>query len=153
MDADNPKVRFPPPIIVLAGLAIGLALDGRLAKPEMNHLLLVLAGANLAVTGLLSGIAALGLFRRVGTNPEPWKPSSALVTDGIYRFTRNPMYLGMLLLYAGIALAAGGALTAAAWVAVFVILNVYVIGREEAYLERRFGHAYAAYRRRVRRWL
>lgn len=153
MNEDHPKVRLPPPLIVLAGLTAGLALDGRLVQPELNSVPLILAGTACAATGLLLGISALGLFQRSGTKPEPWRPSSALVTAGVYRITRNPMYLGMLLLYAGIALAAGGQWTAFAWVPVFLILNVYVIRREEVYLERRFGREYAAYRGDVRRWL
>jgi len=137
----------------LAGLAVGLALDGRLTDPRANSTPLVLVGLACVLAGLLLGLTALGLFRREGTKPEPWKPSSALVTGGVFRFTRNPMYLGMLLLYAGGALMAGGPLTLGPLILVFLILNFYVIGREEAYLERRFGEAYAAYRERVRRWL
>lgn len=153
MNEDNPRVRLPPPVIVLAGLAVGLALDGRLIDPHWNSASQVLFGIVGASVGLLLGIAALGLFRRKGTKPEPWKPSSALVTTGVYRFTRNPMYLGMLFLYAGVALMAGGPLTIGPLALVFLTLNFYVIGREEAYLERRFGEAYAEYRERVRRWL
>ena len=153
MNEDNPRVRLPPPLIVVAGLAVGLALDGRLIDPQRNSAPLVVSGIAFALVGLLSGISALGLFHRRGTKPEPWKPSSALVITGVYRFTRNPMYLGMLLLYTGAALIAGGPLTIGPLILVFLILNFYVIGREEAYLERRFGQAYAEYRDRVRRWL
>lgn len=153
VNEDNPGVRLPPPLIVLAGLAIGLALDGRLADPHWNRTPLIAAGIACAVAGLWFGISALGLFRRHSTKPEPWKPSSALVTTGAYRLTRNPMYVGMLLLSVGIALIAGGFWTGVAIVPVFLTLNFYVIGREEAYLERRFGTAYRAYRGRVRRWL
>lgn len=153
MNEDNPRVRLPPPVIVLAGLAVGLAVDGRLIDPRANSMPLVLVGLVCVLVGLLLGMAALGLFRREGTKPEPWKPSSALVTGGVFRFTRNPMYLGMLLLYVGGALMAGGPLTIGLLVVVFLILRFYVIGREEAYLERRFGETYAEYRERVRRWL
>jgi protein-S-isoprenylcysteine O-methyltransferase Ste14 len=128
--------------------------------PEKLMVLLMVFGdfktKNCSVNQLLrwpNRISLLGLFHHKGTKPEPWKPSSALVSDGVYRFTRNPMYLGMVLLYAGIALIAGGPLTAAALVPVFLIFNVYVIAREEAYLERRFGDEYAAYRSHARRWL
>lgn len=153
MNDDNPGVWLPPPLIALAGLGVGLAVDGRLTDPDLNALPLIMAGLATAAAGLLLGISALGLFHRKGTKPEPWKPSSALVSDGVYRFTRNPMYLGMMLIYAGIALIAGGPWTAAALAPVFLIFNVYVIAREEAYLERRFGDVYIAYRRQVRRWL
>lgn len=150
---DNPGVRLPPPVIVLAGLAIGLALDGRLADPRWNGRPLIAAGIACAGAGVWFGISALGLFRRHSTKPEPWKPSSALVTTGAYRFTRNPMYVGMLLLSIGISLIAGGFWTVVALLPVFLTLNFYVIAREEAYLQRRFGIAYTAYRSTVRRWL
>lgn len=153
MNEDNPRVRLPPPLIVVAGLVVGLVLDGRLTDPHRNSTPLVVSGMVCAFAGLLLGISALGLFHRKGTKPEPWKPSSALVTAGAYRFTRNPMYLGMLLLYAGVALIVGGPLTIGPFVLVFLILNFYVIGREEAYLTRRFGNAYAKYQERVRRWI
>lgn len=90
MNEDNAGVRIPPPLIVVAGLAAGLALDGRLVDPQLNSTPLVVLGLACAAIGLLLGIAALGLFRRKETNPEPWKSSSALVTSGVYRFTRNP---------------------------------------------------------------
>lgn len=153
MNEDHPGVRLPPPLIILAGLAAGLALDGRLTELRFNSMPLVALGITCAAVGLLLGIAALGLFHRKGTKPEPWKPSSALVTSGVYRFTRNPMYLGMLLLYAGIALIGAGPWSVGSFALVFLILNFYVIGREEAYLMRRFGEAYGSYRARVRRWL
>lgn len=153
MNEDNPRVRLPPPLVLLAALALGMALDGRLADPQLNSTLLVVWGSTCAFIGLLLGISALGMFHRKGTKPEPWKPSSALVTSGVYQFTRNPMYVGMLLLYVGIALIAGGPMTVVPFILVFAIFNFYVIGREEAYLERRFGKAYAEYRHRVRRWL
>ena len=153
MSEDNPRVRLPPPLIVVAGLVVGLALDGRLIDPHRNSPPLVVSGIVCASVGLLLGISALGLFHRKGTKAEPWKPNSTLVTAGAYRFTRNPMYLGMLLLYAGVALIVGGPLTIGPLILVFLILNFYVIGREEAYLKRRFGTAYVEYQKRVRRWL
>lgn len=153
MNDDNPTVRIPPPLIVLAGLAAGLALDGRLDDLQLNPTPLVVLGIVTAAAGLLLGLSALSLFHRKGTKPEPWKPSSALVTNGVFRFTRNPMYVGILLLYAGIALMAGGSWSVGPFVAVSMILNFYVVGREEAYLERRFGDAYAVYRDQVRRWI
>lgn len=150
---DNPKVRVPPPVVLLTMVLAGLAFDGRLAKPLLNSAPLVGAGFACAVVGLLLGVSALGLFHRSGTNPEPWKPSSSLVVGGVYRFTRNPMYLGMLLLHGGIAFAAGGAFTALAWLPTFMFLNFHAVPREEAYLTRRFGDHYVAYLCQVRRWM
>ena len=101
----------------------------------------------------LAGFAAVIAFRRAGTSPNPYRPSSQLVTTGIYRISRNPMYVGFTLWY----------LAAACWlnnVWLFVLLPIVllvmlygVILREERYLERQFGDEYRAYRKRVRRWL
>lgn len=153
MTADNPGIRIPPPLIVLGLLAVGFALDGRLTAPTFNASAAVAAGVGLMVVGLAAGGMALALFRRAGTKPEPWKSSSALVTGGVYRLTRNPMYLGMLLVAAGATLIGGGLWSAMSLVGAFLVLNFYVVAREEGYLERQFGASYHSYRSRVRRWM
>lgn len=152
---DNAGVRVPPPLIYLGVLLLAFGLDrltlqSTLALPQALRLggaaLLLIGGAGLLV-------AAAGLFRRAGTRLEPWKPTTAIVSDGIYRFSRNPMYLGMALLYAGLALLLDSALALLALVLVLVVIDRAVIAREERYLTARFGEGYTAYRARVRRWL
>lgn len=123
MNQDHPGVRLPPPLIVLAGLAAGLALDGRPTELRFNSMPFVVLGITCAAVGLLLVLSALGLFHRKGTRPEPWKPSSSVVTSGVYRFTRNPMYLSMLLLYAGIALIWAGPWSATLFPLIFLILS------------------------------
>jgi protein-S-isoprenylcysteine O-methyltransferase Ste14 len=81
------------------------------------------------------------------------KPDTALVTSGPYRFTRNPMYLGMAFLYVGFAFAFGVIWALAFLPAVIVVVDRFVIAREEPYLERNFGQAYRDYKARVRRWV
>jgi protein-S-isoprenylcysteine O-methyltransferase Ste14 len=153
MTDDNPAVIIPPPLIALAGLALGMALDGRLADPHLNPMSFQILGAALSSVGLVLVTSALGLFRRYGTRKEPWKPSAALVTDGVYKLTRNPMYVGMLLAYAGIMLMAGWLFSLGPFLTVVLILQFYVVRREEAYLQRRFGDDYRMYREQVRRWV
>ncbi|HYE27967.1 MAG TPA: isoprenylcysteine carboxylmethyltransferase family protein [Allosphingosinicella sp.] len=150
---DNPRVYVPPPLLALAVLAAGLAIDGRLAAPPDGPILLKVGAGALIVSGILPIAIALGLFRRRKTRPEPWAPSSALVVEGIYRFTRNPMYLGMMLVYAGLALLFQSLTAFLLLAPLAVIFDRLVIAREEAYLARRFGAAYASYRAQVRRWL
>ena len=96
---------------------------------------------------------AIALFRRAGTAPEPWKPASALLTQGPYRFSCNPIYLASALFHAGAALILGAPWALAALAPSLVVHHYGIVLREEAYLRRRFGDAYAAYCRRVRRWL
>lgn len=155
----------PPPLLFLGALLIGFGLDRLLGLESLLALaglppgLLpglparLLAGGLPAVAGLALALPALIGFRRAGTQAEPWKPASALVVAGPYRFTRNPMYLGLVLLYLGIALAAGGPLTLLMLAPLVAVVRYGVIGREERYLEARFGAAYRDYKGRVRRWL
>lgn len=151
--ADHAQVRLPPPLIVLGLLAAGLALDGRLFDLRWNSRWAAISGAVFVMMGLAIGIDSVVRFRRAGTNPEPWKPSSVLVLNGAYRFTRNPMYLGMLSVATGLALAAGGLWTMLTVPLIWMVLNFHVVAREEAYLRRQFGKPYEEYQRRVRRWL
>ena len=93
------------------------------------------------------------LFKRSGQDPRPWTPTPELLVEGPYRFTRNPMYLMMVLVCAGTSL-----LLASAWVLLLtplcgVIIHLTAIRHEEAYLERMFGESYRRYRERVRRWI
>ena len=103
--------------------------------------------------GLVLAGSAARAFGRAGTPVVPFEPSTALVTTGWYRYTRNPMYLGMSLLLSGIALALGS-LTAFLPVPLFVlIVQTRFIRAEERFLEGIFGTEYTAYKARVRRWL
>jgi len=112
-----------------------------------------LLGWLLAGAGVALAASAIVLFRRAGTSPVPIQPTTALVAQGPYRFTRNPMYVGLAALYAGIALLVNSLWPLVLLPVVLIAIRWWVIAREEAYLERKFGDAYRAYTRRVRRWL
>lgn len=143
----------PPPLIFALGLAAGFGLDALAGGSDVPDgvrwplgVLLVLAGAALNAS-FIAG------FRRAGTRVEPWEPTTAIVTDGAYRFTRNPGYLGMALLASGIAILAGALWPLVTIAIAAVVIDRGVIVREERYLERLFGQEYADYKRRVRRWI
>ena len=153
--AKGPGVVVPPPLIYVSFLAIGVAIDLVLTNwttqvPTIPRYLLsfVLGLVGVAFIGW-----ALGLFRRAGTRPEPWQPSSALVVEGVYRYTRNPMYLGMTALYAALALAFDSATALVLGIPLLVIIRTTVIAREERYLLTRFGEDYRRYMGQVRRWI
>lgn len=146
---DNPRVRVPPPLIFAGLVALGLVIDRAPFRPGPAQL----AGAALGAAGFALIAVALGLFAGAGTRAEPWQPASRLVDRGVYRFTRNPMYLGMGLLSLGVALAFSSLAGALLALAALIIVDRAVVTREEAYLKRRFGADYIAYTRRVRRWL
>ncbi len=123
-----------------------------MVEPGLLPVLHVLAGLfGLAALALL--LSALGGFRRKGNDPRPWREDTAFVEDGIYRHTRNPMYVGMALAYVAITLAFNSYWPFLALVPVLIVIHYYVIAREEAYLAERFGQTYLDYCTRVRRWL
>lgn len=110
-------------------------------------------GAVLVILGLALAAIGSSLFRRAGTPVVPFERSTVLVTNGPYRFTRNPMYLGLVLILLGVA-ALFGTLGAFLPIPVFVwIIHTRFIVGEERFLEEIFGEQYLAYKARVRRWL
>ena len=149
---DTPGVIAPPPLVfgVPLLLALGVnAINPRSLLPAPWPM--ILGPACLAV-GLLA-LPALFAFWRAGTRPEPWKPSTALVISGPYRFTRNPMYVGMTAIYLGITFWVNTPWPLPLLPLVLAVMQYGVVAREETYMERRFGAEYRAYMERVRRWL
>jgi protein-S-isoprenylcysteine O-methyltransferase Ste14 len=150
---DSAGVIAPPPLIYLGALGIGFGLDAVIGDGPVPSSVAIPAGSALMIAGswLLGSFARA--FLSAETPIDPYTPSTALVTGGPFRLTRNPAYLGMALTYAGIAI-----VTKAPWALVplpIAIATVYrgVIAREERYLERKFGAPYTDYKRRVRRWI
>jgi protein-S-isoprenylcysteine O-methyltransferase Ste14 len=153
---DTAGVILPPPLIYLAALAAGLAGDRFLPLPALPGLAGgtgTILGIALGALGFALGLTAASGFFRAGTAIQPHHPSTALVTGGPYRVTRNPIYLGLTLAYLGCTawFASLGALVLLP--AVLLVMEFGVIRREERYLERRFGQPYRDYKARVRRWL
>jgi protein-S-isoprenylcysteine O-methyltransferase Ste14 len=110
-------------------------------------------GIAMFALGLALAVWAIVTLRRAGTRVETTKPTTAIVAGGPYRFMRNPIYGGMLMVLFGLALALHTAWLLLAMVPFYLVIRFGVIAREEAYLERKFGGAYLDYRSRVRRWL
>ncbi|MBD9424009.1 isoprenylcysteine carboxylmethyltransferase family protein [Pseudomonas sp. PDM15] len=155
VEPDSAGVRFPPPFIYLGALLLGLAADWFLALSNfgIDRWLLVATGALLFAAGAATMPAAVGLFRRLGTHVPPSRPTTLIATTGPYRWTRNPMYLGMALVYAGIAVGFDGPIALALLPLVLMVIQRQVIAREERYLEAKFGDDYRRYKAEVRRWL
>jgi protein-S-isoprenylcysteine O-methyltransferase Ste14 len=147
------KRRIMPPVWLLLTLLAMWIVDRLVPIVEFDGTLARIAGAVLVIAGL--GIAASGsnAFRRAGTPVVPFERPTALVTDGLFRYTRNPMYLGLVLALVGVALLLG---SLGAWlpIAVFVaIIRLDFIAGEERFLADIFGEDYLAYQRKTRRWL
>ena len=150
---DHADVKIHPPVLLLMHIAI--AYLGKWFIPVSFAVPNVLRnfGFALVVLGFLLGVAAFVEFRKARTTVDPHGSASSIVTSGIYRFTRNPIYLGFALMLIGLPLNSG-TYWGVVLLPVFVyLMNRLVIEREQAYLEKKFGEQYAAYRSRVRRWL
>lgn len=142
----------PPPLLYAVPLVVGLLLQHwyphAILPPGRGTIL----GIVLLLGGLV-GAPAITAFRRADTSPKPWVPSTALVTSGPYRFTRNPMYLGFTLIYLGMTFWANSAWPLLFLPFVLIAMHYGVILREEAYMADTFGEEYEQYRARVRRWV
>ena len=155
--SDHPAVRVPPPLVAVLTMVSGYGLErvvplatATTVPPLVRY---GLGGFIVAASVAVLSVWPIILFRRSGQDPTPWTPAPELLVEGPYRFTRNPMYLMMLLVCAGASL-----LLASLWILLLtplcaVIIHRTAIRHEEAYLERRFGERYRRYRDRVRRWI
>jgi protein-S-isoprenylcysteine O-methyltransferase Ste14 len=150
---DAAGVIAPPPLIYLAGLGIGFILEAFLPSASVPRAVTWPVGGVLAITGLALARSFFRALHAADTPVSPYSPSTALVTTGPYRFSRNPGYLGMALGYAGIAILSGALWTLVPLVPTLVLIDRGVIRREERHLERRFGEQYSRYRARTRRWI
>ena len=155
-DTGTAGVIARPPLLFLGALALGLALDRLLPLPypflEAHQTRWFVAGI-LIVAGVAVAASGIRNFSSAATPVQGYKPTRVLVTAGIHGWSRNPIYVGMLMLYLGIGMA-----TASPWVLILTLplaitIRYGVVAREEAYLERRFGDTYRDYRAHVRRWL
>jgi len=152
----NPGVQFPPPILFVITFGIAWFLNDQvraLPFPAMSPLATRVIGTLEMIVGFYITIWGVAAFRRVMTAIFPNQPANELVTDGPYRFTRNPMYTGFTLVYIGAAFIRNSMWPLVVLPVVVGLLFVLVIRREEAYLSDAFGEDYAAYRKRVRRWI
>ncbi len=151
--ADNPGVVAPPPLIFAVALVAGLLANRRRPTSLLPRALSKMLGWPLVVGGLLLGLWGFREMRRAGTNVDPYRPTTAIVQGGPYALTRNPLYVGMALVYGGISARANALPAALLLPVVLHLVDRGVIEREERYLEGKFGDAYLRYKSRVRRWI
>ncbi len=151
---DHADVLVPPPVALALCVAAGWLADWLWPAPFLPPSLprWVLGGLLIAAA-LATELWAFVLFRRARTSILPMRPTSAILSTGPYRYSRNPIYLGMFFAVAGLAIALGSLWQFGALAALYLVLRWGVVAREEAYLTRKFGAAYLDYARRVRRWI
>ncbi len=142
-----------PPMWLVFGILVIFALNEFYPGARFTSLAGQLLGGVILVVGLAMLVVAGGLFKRAGTDLIPFRNVSALVTDGVYRFTRNPMYLGMALILLGVAVTVGAATALLIPPLFMAIIEWRYIRPEEALLQGLFPEEFPAYCQRVRRWL
>ncbi len=148
----GPDIVVPPPLLYAGPWLSGLLLDRLWPLPRLP-LALRLVGLPLTAAGIGLGGWFIWAMRRAGTPVDPREAPTALVTEGPFRRTRNPGYVGLTLTYVGLSLLTGSRWPLLLLPGVLVTMDRGVIRREERYLEKRFGADYHEYRRRVGRWL
>jgi|SRR5918998_3226863 protein-S-isoprenylcysteine O-methyltransferase Ste14 len=150
---DNPGIKVPPPLIYVVPLVLGLLLDRRAHLPFLPRRAARSLGWPLLGGGVVLDGWFLKTMRGADAPVRTDKPVPRLTTEGPFRYTRNPGYLGLAIIYAGIAVLRNSLWAILPLPLVLKVIQREVIGREERYLERTFGEEYLAYKARVRRWV
>jgi protein-S-isoprenylcysteine O-methyltransferase Ste14 len=152
MDNSNAIVR--PPLAWALAAVVGLGLDWIYPLPFVPASLPARwIGIIVFAAAFALAISSIVTIRRAGTAVETVRPTTTIVSNGPFRFTRNPIYLGMLLGLIGLAIAFNTLWVLVTLIPFYFLIRYGVVAREEAYLERKFGSQYLDYKDRVRRWL
>ena len=151
--ADRARIVAPPPVIYLGVLGLGLLLEWLRPTRLLSWPLAVAVGSAILICGVFGLTVAIRTVWCAQTPVDPFKATTAIVTDGLFRFSRNPIYVSDTLLYVGLSLALNAWWALALTPVLVWIMHVGVITREEDYLEHKFGNEYLRYKRQVRRWI
>ena len=155
MAHDSPGVSIMPPTVFYVCLILGGILEFLFPSnfPVFSKSLRIILGLVIGGAGFAFMAVAHEKFKRIGTNVPTNLPATTFVVQGAYNFSRNPMYVGGSFFFLGVGLAIGSLWLLVAYVPLGLYLALYVVPREEAYMERVYGDEYRAYCSRVRRWI
>jgi protein-S-isoprenylcysteine O-methyltransferase Ste14 len=149
---DNPSVIAAPPLIYGIGILAAWILNTFIPLPFVAEGWRFMPGMVLVIIGLGLGLWAIYAMRSKGTSPLPEQPTTAIVREGPFALSRNPIYLGFTLITIGFAIWSNNLWMGIALVGVLVVMHYGVIFREEKYLAHKFGDEYLQYKAKVRRW-
>lgn len=150
--ADRARIVAPPPVIYLGILGIGLLLEWLWPTRLLRRPLAIGVGFAILLSGVVGLAAAIRTMWRAKTTVDPYRATTAIVTNGLFRFSRNPIYVSDTLIYMGVSLTLNAWWAPALTPVLVWIIHILVIAREEEYLERKFGDEYLRYKRQIRRW-
>jgi protein-S-isoprenylcysteine O-methyltransferase Ste14 len=152
-NSDAPNVKIIPPLVYLVGIVVGLLVSRWMPTKVVPNPTAWIIGGFLILCGAALAASAILKFKGVATTVRPDRAASSLVIAGPYRITRNPMYLGLALVFLGITIADQSIWALILLPVILFIIQHWAIEPEEAFLERRFGTDYSHYKANVRRWL
>ena len=152
-EEDHPGVPIAPPLLFVLPIVVSLALEWFAPTTFAQGAFRWIPGAMIFAAGIALTVGGFITQKRAGTDPIPFNPTTRIVAHGLYRFTRNPMYLGFALATFGLAILVDSTWMLLAVPIGLVLIDRLVIAREEHYLERKFGEDYVSYKRSVRRWI
>ena len=152
-EEDRPGVPIAPPLLFVVPILASLAFEWLVPTSFAHGASRWTLGALIFVAGIALNVGGFVAQKPAGTDPIPFNPTTRIVAHGLYRFSRNPMYLGFALCTFGLAILVDSAWMLLAVPIGLVFVDLIVIMREERYLKRKFGEEYLNYKRRVRRWL
>jgi len=152
-EQDRPGIPIAPPLLFVLPILASLALEWFVPTSFVHGAYRLILCALLVFAGIALTAGGFITQKRAGTDPFPFNPSTRIVAHDLYRFTRNPMYLGFALCALGLAILVDSAWILLAVPLALVLIDRIVITREERYLEHKFGEEYLSYKHRVRRWI
>lgn len=152
-DKKGAAVKFPPPLICLGFILIAGAIQYSWPLSLPSSFVFTIIGIVVILTGLAIIFSASRTFKKADTRIEPWKPTSRIVSQGVFAYSRNPIYVAFCLASIGIGFVAGSVWVLMSFVPTAITIYFFAIKKEEAYLERKFGDEYLNYKKNVRRWL
>ncbi|TGG91752.1 isoprenylcysteine carboxylmethyltransferase family protein [Natronospirillum operosum] len=142
-----------PPVVFLLTIVVMILLNQYIPVVRFWETHICWIGVPMIVLGLIIAQWHVRLFKKLGTNVNTFKDPDILTTDGLFRYSRNPVYLGFLIALAGVGIVLGSATPFLAWAGFGLLTNYWYIPFEERAMLRKFGADYVDYKRRVRRWL
>ena len=152
---DRAVVIAPPPLLTVISIGMGIAIEYFKPLPLVPGLghVRIAAAAALVLIAVVCVASAIRQFMRHNEHPSPYKPTGTIMDSGIYSRTRNPIYVGFLIIVLAVAVAMNSAWLLLSFVVLALVLHFGVVKPEERYLSAKFGSTYDDYRRRVRRWI
>ena len=152
-EKDRPGVPIAPPLLFVIPILVSLVLEWLVTTSFVHGAFRWTLGVLFFLAGIALNVGGFITQKRAGTDPIPFNPSTRIVSHGLYRFSRNPMYIGFALWTLAAAILINSVWMLLAVPIGLVLVNQLVVRREERYLERKFGDEYLSYKRRVRRWI